>query len=115
MDVPAEAAPFFGTTTGPESHLPRLIPAGDRKFADAVAACLLFASVGMRDCYLADGAGAEVYLAHHHDEIFVCIPNAGAREALLRELAEAPWLFADVSGYGSSIDADDEDGSEAGV
>ncbi len=109
MEVPAEAAPFFVPTTGPESHLTRLLPVHDPRFADAVVACLLFASVGMRDYYLADEAGAEVYLAHHHDKINIFIPEAAAREALLRELAEAPWLFTDVSDYDSSTDEDDEE------
>lgn len=109
MVVPAEVAPLFAATAGPESIRPRLIRLRDERFADVVAACLLFASVGMLDCFLACGEGAEVYLAHHHDEVVVSVPDPKAREALLRELAEAPWLFTDVSGYGSSTDEDTED------
>jgi hypothetical protein len=69
---------------------------------------VLVASVGMHDCYLADSAGAEVYLAHHHDQVIVSIPDGEARDALLRDLVGAPWVFPDVSGFGSSIDEDDD-------
>ncbi len=106
MKVPTLAAPFFAT--GPESNLPQVIAVCESHFADAVAACLLFASVELRDCYLADEKGAEVYLAHHHDEVFVSLPDEGTRGALLRELADAPWLLADVSGYGSFDEEDTE-------
>jgi hypothetical protein len=111
MAVPAEAAPLFAATAGVEASQPRLLCVEEGRFADAVAACMLFASVGMRDCYLADEAGAEVYLAHHHDKVVVSVPDAGARSGLLRDLDEAPWLFSDVSGYGASPDdEDDQDG-----
>jgi len=93
---------------GPEACQPRLLAVDDGRFADAVAACLLFASVGMQDCYLADAGAAEVYLAHHHDQIVVSIPDVSARENLLKEDPEAGWLFAEVSGFASSTD-DDED------
>jgi hypothetical protein len=52
----------------------------------------------MQDCYLADTGAAEVYLAHHHDQIVVSIPEVSARENLLKQLQDAAWLFADVSG-----------------
>jgi len=110
MYVPARAAPLFAPSDGPEASRARLLHVKDRRFADAVAACVLFASVGMRDCYLADEAGREVFLAHHHDMVVVSIPASPAREALLRELEEAGWLFCDVTGYGSSMD--DEEGEE---
>jgi hypothetical protein len=87
------------------------LPVQDSRFADAVAACVLFASVGMHDCYLADADAAEVYLAHHHDKVVVSIPDAAARGGLLRELEDAAWLFTDVSGYGSSLDEEDEEDS----
>jgi hypothetical protein len=108
MEVPAKAAPFFAPLEGPEANRPRLLPVGDGRFADAVAACVLFASVGMRDCYLADADAGEVYLAHHHEKVVVLIPDAGVRERLLQELRGADWLFTDVSGYASSIDDEDE-------
>ena len=110
MEVPAGAAPFFAPVTGPESSLPRLLPVGDERFADVVAACVLFASVGMRDCYLANADATEVYLAHHHDNVVVSIPGACERNNLIQEIAEAAWLFSDVSGYGSSMDEGEEEG-----
>jgi hypothetical protein len=113
MEVPALAAPFFAPADGPEASLPRSLPVDDGRFADAVAACVLFASVGMRDCYLADADAAEVYLAHHHDKVVVFIPDVGARGKLLQELREASWLFTDVSGFGSSADEEGEDDEEA--
>lgn len=108
MQVPSRAAPLFAPSDGPDASRPRLLHVGDGRFADALAACVLFASVGMRDCCLADEAGTEVYLAHHHDKVVVSIPAFPDREALLRELKEASWLFRDVSGYESSMD--DEEG-----
>jgi hypothetical protein len=110
MEVPPRAAPLFAPSDGPEASRPRLLHVEDGRFADAVAACVLFASVGMRDCHLADESGREVYRAHHHDKIVASIPSPPAREALLRELEEAGWLFRDASGYGSSMD--DEEGDE---
>jgi hypothetical protein len=112
MEVPARAAPFFSPVDGPEACQPRLLAVDDGRFPDAVAACLLFASVGMQDCYLADAGAAEVYLAHHHDQIVVSIPDVSARENLLKQLQDAAWLFADVSGFASSTD-DDEDTRDA--
>jgi hypothetical protein len=112
LEVPARAAAFFALSDGPEASRPRLLSVADERFADAVAAGVLFASPGMRDCYLADEAGTEVYLVHHHEKVVVSIPDAGAREAVLRERKEAAWLFSDVSGYGSSIDDEDEEGDE---
>jgi hypothetical protein len=97
---------------GPEACQPRLLAVDDGRFADAVAACLLFASVGMQDCYLADAGAAVVYLAYHHDQIVVSIPDVSARENLLKQLQDAAWLFADVSGFASLTD-DDEDTSDA--
>jgi hypothetical protein len=111
MEVPAEAAPFFPPTQGPGACNPCVIPVDGSHFPDAVAACLLFASVGLHDCYLADATGAQVYLAHHHDEIFVSIPEAGEREALLTELRAASWVFNDVSGYASTMDDEDDAGT----
>ncbi len=116
MEVPARAAPFFAPSDGPEASRPRLLPVEDERFPDTVAACILFASVGMRDCYLSDEAGTEVYLAHHHDKVVVSIPVSTARETLLRELEQAGWLFRDVSGYASSLDEEgDEDGEDDDV
>ena len=109
MEIPGEAASFFDPTEGPESSRPRILPVHDARFPDAVAACVLFASVGSHDCYLADASGAEVYLAHHHDEVFVSIPDAQVREDLLAELKVASWVFTDVSGYASTMDDEDED------
>jgi hypothetical protein len=108
MEVPASAAPLFAA--GEDANLLRLFAVGDDRFADAVAACLLFASVELRDCYLADRTGAEVYLAHHHDKVVVSIPEGITREGLLRELGDAPWLFPDVSGYGSPEEEDEGSG-----
>jgi hypothetical protein len=93
MDVPSEAAPFFAPTAGPESTGPRLLSVEDGFFADAVAACILFASVGLRDCYLADTDGTEVYLAHHHDQVEVFVPDAGKAERLLGEMEGMGRLF----------------------
>jgi hypothetical protein len=104
LQVPALAAAFFTPADGPEGSRPFLLSVADERFADAVAACVLFASPCLRDCYLADEGATEVHLIHHHEKVVVSIPDAGAREALLRELQEAAWLFSDVSGYGSSID-----------
>jgi hypothetical protein len=111
MEVPTEAARFFAPSR-PDSQLPRRLPVGDVHFADAVAACVLFASVGSHDCYLADGDGAEVYLAHHHDQVIVSIPAVEAREALLRELARAPSVIHDVSGFGASLDENEDVGND---
>jgi hypothetical protein len=111
MKVPSRAAPFFAPSDGPEASQPRLLLVEDWRFADAVAACVLFGSVGMRDCYLADLDATEVYLAHHHDKIVVSIPATGVRKELHRDLKGAAWLFSDVSGYGSSMNDEEEDGS----
>ena len=73
-----------------------------------MAACFLFASVGLRDCYLADAEGSEVYLAHHHDKVVVSIPDAVAWKALVQEITDAAWLFEDVSGYDSEADDPEE-------
>lgn len=106
MDVPARAAPFFSGSRGPEACRPHYFSSDDEQFADVVAACCLFASVGTRDCYLADEQGAEVYLAHHHDMVVVSIPDKATRKALVQEVTEAAWLFEDVSGYASTMDDD---------
>jgi hypothetical protein len=111
VDIPEEAAPLFAATAGPESARPRLLAVADRRFPDAVAACLLFASVALRDCYLADADAAEVYLAHHHDKVEVFLPDAGARGQLLRDLQGAGGLFTDVSGFASTMD-DEVEGVE---
>jgi len=108
MDVPVEAASLFPPTDGPAAYQPLLFSSGDERFADAVAACFLFASVGLRDCYLADAEGAEVYLAHHHDKVVVSIPDAVAMKALVQEITDAAWLFEDVSGYDSEADDPEE-------
>lgn len=88
MVVPLAAAPFFAQ----EAFRPHLLPVDGDHFADAVAACVLFA----RDCYLADVEAAEVYLAHHHDQVEVFIPDPASRERLFRELQETGVPF-DVS------------------
>ena len=93
MAVPAAAAPLFAPAAGPEAARHRLLSASDERFTDAVAACVLFASPGMRDCYLADADATEVYLAHHHEKVVVSIPEVEARRKLLQELEEAAWLF----------------------
>jgi hypothetical protein len=115
MAVPSPAAPFFAPSDGPEAARPRLLPVQDSRFPDAVAACLLFASVGMRDWYLADEAAAEVYLAHHHEQVVASVPASTARDALLRELEEAGWLFRDVSGYESPMDEESEEDAGGGA
>jgi hypothetical protein len=97
MVIPTAAAPFFAATAGPEATRPRLVPVSDGRFPDVVAACLLFSSVGLRDCYLADEAGTEVYQVQHHDKVVVSIPNVESRDQLLRRLEDAPWLFTDDS------------------
>jgi hypothetical protein len=107
--TPVEAMRFFAAD-GPEASVPRRLSVDEERFADAVAACVLFASVGYRDCYLADNDAADVYLVHHHEKVVVSLPDGGAREELLNELRGAPWLFNDVSGYPSAMD--DEDGEE---
>ena len=112
MEVPAAAAGFFAATAGPDALRPRLLPVRDERFVAVLAACLLFASVGLRDCYLADAEAAEVYLAHHHDKVAISIPDTAVRKKLLRELAEAAWLFTDVSGYASSMDDAEENDTE---
>jgi hypothetical protein len=104
--LPSEAAPFFATHSGPEALRLRAIPTRDERFADALAACLLFASEAFCDCYLTDKTGAEVYLAHHHDEIIVSVPNADAREELLNELRSAPEVFTRLTW---DLFPDDED------
>jgi hypothetical protein len=106
VEIPAEAAPLFCAPDRSEKQGLVTFRTDDERFADAVAACLLFASVALRDCYLADLSGAEVYLAHHHDKVMVSVPGAGAREELLAGLRKAPWLFTDVSGY--TAPSDDE-------
>jgi hypothetical protein len=107
LDVPSAAAPFFSAAArGPEVYRPHLFASGDEHFADVVAACFLFASVGTRDCYLADAEGMEVYRAHHHDKVVVSIPDGEVRDAVVREITEAAWLFEDVSGYVFSGDED---------
>jgi hypothetical protein len=63
-------------------------------------------------------AGTEVYLAHHHDKVVVSVPDGREREELVQRLARESWLFTDVSGYGSTMDgeddAEDEDTSDCG-
>jgi hypothetical protein len=90
----------------PEVYRPHLFASGDERFADVVAACFLFASVGTRDCYLADADGMEAYLAHHHDKVVVSIPDGEVRDVVVREITEAARLFEDVSGYVFSGDED---------
>jgi hypothetical protein len=53
---------------------------------------------------------AEVYLAHHHDEVVVSVPGEGARGELLRGLTGASGVFTDVSGYAFLNEEDEEDG-----
>jgi hypothetical protein len=112
MELPAEAAPLFPAPCDPDPYRPLGLRADDGRFADAIAACFLFASVAMHDCYLADVAGTEVYLAHHHEKVVVSIPDAEVRAELVQGLAAAPWLFADVSGFASTIDEEDENGED---
>jgi hypothetical protein len=94
VEVPAGAAPLFAD--GPDLLL---VEVDDCRFAETVAACLLFASVGMRDCHLAGLDGAEVYLAHHHDKVVASVPDADTRGVMVRQLTHA-GAFEDVSGYG---------------
>jgi hypothetical protein len=107
ISVPVAAAALFASSDGPEAARPRFLSTDDMRFPDAVAACVLFASAGLRDCYLADVDATEVYLAYHHDQVVVSVPDVEARTTLLRELESAAWLFTDVSGYDSSIDDDE--------
>jgi hypothetical protein len=86
MEAPPEAAAFFSETTRPCAYNPRIMCTADALFPDLLAACLLFASVALVDCVLADIAGKEVYLANHHDEIVVSIPEVEARANFLRQL-----------------------------
>ncbi|HYT87966.1 MAG TPA: hypothetical protein VEL76_04545 [Gemmataceae bacterium] len=108
MDVPTKAAPFFAPNSGTDADRPRLLSRADERFADVVAACLLFASVGLRDCYLADTAGKEVYLAHHHDLVVVSIPDAEARADLLGNLTDASWLFGELRVPDEEAEDEDE-------
>ena len=95
----------FPPTDGPAAFQPLLFSSSDGEwFADAVPAALLFASVGLRDCYLARRR-LEVHLAHHHDKVVVLMPDAVARQALVQDMTDAAWLFEDVSGYGSEADS----------
>jgi hypothetical protein len=111
--IPTAVREFFASL-GPDAGRPRLFASSHERFADAVGACLLFASVGTRDCYLADEGGTEVYLAHHHDKVVVSIPDAGRRAALLQELLAAPSLFPDVSGYDSPLDEEQDEQKNRG-
>jgi hypothetical protein len=86
MEAPAEAAPFFAVAAGPLAYQPRILPVEDDHFADAVAACVLFASVGLHDCFLADIGAEQVYLAHHHDQVEVFVPDAAIKERFLGQL-----------------------------
>lgn len=104
MSVPARAGPLFPPGDSAPAYQPCGFSTADERFPDAVAACFLFASVALRDCYLADAAGSEVYLAHHHDKVVISIPDSVARKDLVQEITDATWLFQDVSGY----DEDDE-------
>jgi hypothetical protein len=99
MEVPAGAAPVFAAYEASGGHGPLRLAVNDERFPDALAACILHASVGMWDWYLADATGREVYLAHHHDQVVASVPSQAARHELLEELSNAPWLFTDESGY----------------
>jgi hypothetical protein len=114
LELPDRAATMFAATGGPEASRPLLLYTEDVRFADAVAACVLFASVGLRDCILADEGGAEAYLARHHDQVVVSVPDAGSRGRLFGEMQGAGWLFTDVSGYASSMDPDWEEEEDDG-
>jgi hypothetical protein len=71
---------------------------GDR-FVEQFAACFLMVSLSCSNCFLATECCAEVYDIHHHDKVIACIPNAGVRYGVLLDLASAPDLFQDISGY----------------
>jgi hypothetical protein len=60
--------------------------------------------VNCYDFYLSDEKGSEVYLLHHHDCIYISIPDREKREGLLVELARWPNLIKDCSGYTTAVD-----------
>jgi len=112
MQVPSRAVSLFPACPGSDASQPCLLTVDDDRFADAVAACVLFASVGHRDCYLADMEATEVYDIDDDDTTFVSIRAMSGRETLLQELRRASSVFREVSGYRSSVEpADDNEDS----
>ena len=51
------------------------------------------------DFYVADLALTEVYVLHHHDQVVMSIPEAYARECVLRDLTSLSSLLKDCTGY----------------
>jgi hypothetical protein len=102
--VPVGAASLLADPPNGDRYSPRVFGRKDNHFVAAVAACFLFPTLGWADCYLADEAGTEVYLAHHHNKVVASVPIAAARRELLDELESATWLFTDESGYNSPMD-----------
>lgn len=58
----------------------------------------------LENYFLGDPAGNEVYLLHHHDEVFASVPDKAAWVRMVGELSARPDLFEDLgeaAGYGS--------------
>jgi hypothetical protein len=104
MQIPSKAAPYFPPADSPESDVPRVINAESAQFADVVAACFLLSNVGLRDCYLADASGHEVYLINNDEFVFVSIPDLTRRTELLQDLDRAQWPIKNVSGFLGSME-----------
>ena len=105
MVAPDAAAPLFGPCPDGDALAPIELPTDNPRFADAVAACFLFASVGMRDCFLADASASEVYLATHEDYLIISLANVKSRRALLRDLWSAATVYVDDTGEAGRPDA----------
>jgi hypothetical protein len=106
--VPEDAASLL---SGPPDSL-RTLSTDNSRFADAVATCLMLASIALAECYLADQEGSEVYLLHHHDMVVASVPVFQTREEMVRELNEATDVFTDASGSGYPIDDEEDDAAE---
>jgi hypothetical protein len=59
------------------------------------------------DIYVADEAGREVYLMHHHDKVVVSIPDPDVFDDVLAELDGLSDVFKDWSGYRCEWDEED--------
>jgi hypothetical protein len=66
--------------------------------------CTVLCDLSHHNFYVSDEKATEVYLLHHHDCIFMSVPEKEKRQALLSALAKWPKLIKDCSGYTTAMD-----------